>query len=330
MRIGYRTVMKRRSVLGTVIGGSVGLFAGCADGDEPGDPDADDGTGDPSTDDDIDDPAPGDVTYSVEPAATEIEWGERYSVAVTARAGSETPTEVTIVQYQRPGDTRWTNLPHTRSTWDLEDGESRTVTHDIEPPASGEITFRLIGELSDTVAAEWQLLVVAPIALLGEPISYYDGLELAVEAQIRESMEFTLVDRREQVVVGTYPVRPKNGQWVVVTIAADNTNVGANVGVPDPDDVHALSEGTPLERPRTIGDEVGDDPGFDYEIADETAAVREGWFDPRQEAGFYDPPRELIPGAAYQGWSLFEADADIPPSAITVRVNHRGVWATWE
>lgn len=296
-------------------------MAGCL-----GDSDDTDADDDPALDDD----APGELTYSVEPTATEIDWGEEYSVTVTAEAGVDSPLEVTVVAYQLAGDTRWSNIVHTRSTWSLDDGEVRTETYDIEPPATGEITFGLFRELFDTVAADWDLLVNPPSAALGETISYYDGLEVTLDARLLDSIAFLLVDRRDQDELGVYPVRPQDGQWVEVTVTAENTSTNTDVGLPDRDDITALADGTPLARPRQTGDHVGDGRDTAYEVADETVEVREGWFEPRREEEFYDPPDELIPGATYEGRILFETGIDTTVADISARVGHRDVHATWE
>lgn len=325
---------RRRYIHGVSAIGAVAL-AGCLGNNDEPDDEPDDHLDDEPDDtddepDDTDEPAPGEITYSVEPAATELDWGEEYAVTVTARAGSDAPIGVTVIEYQPEGETRWSNLVHTRSSWDLEDGESMTKTHDIDPPASGEIAFRLKEELLDTAASEWRLLLRPPRAAVGETIPFYDGLELTTEVELLDSKEFMLVDRREQTELGVYPVRPKGGQWVVATLTAENTSMNTDVRLPEQDDINALADEMQLARPRATGHDVGDAAGFEYEVADETAADREGWFEPRQEAGFYDPPPELIPDATYDGWNLFEVDAETTVEDITIVVNQQDVRATWE
>lgn len=49
----------------------------------------------------------GDVSFSVDPSATELDWGEEYSVTITAQAGEDPPDLMTFIVYQTGADTTW-------------------------------------------------------------------------------------------------------------------------------------------------------------------------------------------------------------------------------
>lgn len=146
--------MYRSGLLTTGATIAVGSVAGCL-GDDAGsdsDTDGDSGT-DAETDSGTDDgsdsgtqPDAGEVAFRVEPSTTELEWGDDYSVTVTAEAGPDPPERATVVAYQGEGDNQWSGVANTEAVWRLEGGERQTETYDIRPPSSGQLSYALMDQ----------------------------------------------------------------------------------------------------------------------------------------------------------------------------------------
>lgn len=281
-----------------------------------------------------DEPEAEEVSFSIEPATNEIDWGEECSVTVSARAGDDPPRVPTIVVYETEDSSTWTgSIGATEMMWNLDAGESETETFEIEPPSVGEFTLGLMDAREEEVVDEWELMVNPPVQSFGETLSYYDGLDMTVDVELQEWIDVELVygDINDEET-GTFSVRPRDGQWVKVWVTAENTNTNEKVRMPGNDMFTGLADNSQLDHPRYLGEDVG--AGTNYEIDDasveEEGARMEMYHDgdPKQE-DFWYPPSELISGAVEEGWMLFETDADMTVEDIQIRLSRNDVRATW-
>ena len=327
--------MNRRKLL--MVGAAAGSssIAGCFGGDEeqPDETPTTESEEDGGSPDTSEESEAGKISFSVDPSATEIEWGEEYSVTVTMQAGDEPVDAATGIVYQTEADATWSgNLGNTEMMWRLDAGESQSETFEIEPPAVGEFTLGLVNAVEEDVVEEWDLTVTPPVQSLGETLSYYDGLDMSVDAELQEWIDVVLTWDQEDEA-GTYSVRPAEGQWVKVNIVAENTNMNTDVGIPGYGAFSALAGNSQLDHPRYLGTDVG--AGTEYVVDDQTRheegsrlEMNDGG-EPGQE-GFWLPPDELIPDAREEGWVLFEAATDTAVEDVEIRLQRNDVRATWE
>lgn len=325
--------MRRRKLLAAGAAITLSVIAGCS-GDDNGDGPASTPTSDPDeeTPEPPEEPGDGDLSFSAESSATEIDWGEEYSVTVTARAGESPPHVMTALVYQSEADSTWSgSFGNGEMLWRLDGGESRTETFELKPPEVGECKVGLMTQDGEVIE-EWELTVNPPTAEFGETISYYDGLDVTVDAELHDSMDFEITwDYGDES--GVYSVRPKDGQWVKVSVVAKNTNTNEDVRVPGEDRFSGLAGSSQLNSPRSLGTEVG--AGTEYEIDDETRHEEGAWMEmykdgAAQQEGYWYPPSELIAGAEEKGWILFETDKkDISVDDVEIRSNRNDIRATW-
>lgn len=321
--------MRRRTVLATGAAAGLGFIAGCLGDDDNDVNDEPTPTPEP-TPVEPDEPEAGEVTFSVQPSTDEIDWGDEYSVTVTARAGEDPPETLTAILYETEGDAMWSgSFGGTEMRWDLDDGESRTETFEIEPPAVGELTLGLMDPVDERVIDEWGLMVYPPTQSFGETLSYYDGLDMTIDVEFQDWLEFEM-SWDDGAETGTYSVRPREGQWVRVWITGENTNVNEEVRMVGADEFTALADRSQLDYPSRVNPtEVG--AGTSYEVVDSTRNEEGAWMNRMGEVeGIWSPPRELIPGAVEEGWVLFETDADTTTDDLEIRVNRHDIRATWE
>lgn len=277
-------------------------------------------------------PGAGGVTFSVDPSAKEIDWGDEYTVTVTAQAGDDPPAVGTGIMYGTEGSSRTGTVDNSGKQWMLDAGESQTETFEIDPPSVSEFTFRLMtGE--QEVVAEWELTVNPPVQSFGETLSYYDGLDMTIDVELHEWLDFELLEGDMGEELGPYSVRPEDGQWVKVNIVAENTNMNTDVGIPEGGAFSALAGNSQLDHPRYLGTNVG--AGTEYEVDDETRHEEGAWLEmndggePGQE-GFWLPQNDLVPGAGKEGWVLFETDTDATKDDLQIRCGRNDIRATWE
>lgn len=330
--------MRRRTVLATGTAAGLGFIAGCLGGD---DEDGGDSNGDSDatpTPEPPDEPDAGELSYSVATSKDEIDWGDEYSVTVTAQAGEDPPETMTAILYQTEDESMWSgSFRATEMWWRLDAGDSQTETFEIEPPAAGELTFGLMDVMEEDVIDEWDLMVNPPVQSFGESLSYYDGLDVTLEVELPEWLEFELKWSYDPVESGMYSVRPREGQWVKVSVTAENTNTNEEVSLPDDEDFNGLAGSSQLYH--FVGRElVGEDT--DYEVdnpedewdpsSGEDRPYLEVEYDDYTQEGYWDPPREIISGALEEGWLLFVADADVTVEDIEIRLNRNDLRATWE
>ena len=272
-----------------------------------------------------------DVSYSVEPSANQLDWGEDYSVAVTVQCEHESAQLATGILYQTADDHQWAgSFGNTETMWQLDTGESETKTFDVDPPTVGELKLGLLEITSEEVVEEWELSVSPPTAAFGGTNSYYDGLDVSLDVELTEWMDFELDYGDES---GMYAVRPQGGQWVKVTVTAENTNTNSEVSLFGDDAFTALAGSSQLDRPRSLGEGVG--AGTDYEIDDQTrhdegARLEMYKGGSAQQEGYWYPPSELISGATEEGWLVFEGETDTTKSDLQIRLERADIRATWE
>lgn len=279
-------------------------------------------------------PEEGEVTFAVDHAGTEMDWGEAYSVTITARAGEDPPPVGTAVLYQTGDDAEWSgSFGNAETAWQLESGESESKTFEIEPPVVGDLTIGVMESTEQTVVEEWDLTVRPPTAAFGESIPYYDGLDVTIDVALHEWLDFELLKRDQGDEAGMYSIRPTEGQWVKVNVTAENTNTNTDVRLPGYDAFSALAGSDQLEHPRYLGETVG--AGTRFEVDDQTRHEEGAWMEmndggePDQE-GFWLPPSELVSEAVEEGWLLFETKPDTTPEDLEIRLNRNDVRATWE
>lgn len=329
--------MRRRPLLLAGATFAIGTTAGCVgDGGEDTETATDPGGGTPT---EPDGDTPGEptgtgVSFSVDHAGTELDWGAAYSVTVTAQAGEDPPDVATAILYQADDAADWSGtLDGTETVWRLDAGESKTETYDIEPPAVGEYTLGLMESTDETVVEEWDLLVRPPTAAFDDPISYYDGLDVTVDVELHDWMEFKLeygpINDEE---TGRFEVSPKDGTWVKVIVTSENTNSNSKVRLFGEDRFSALAESSQLERPRSLGEDVGKDTP--YEIRDQTRHEGGAWLEmhkdgQRQQDGYWYPPDEVVSGAVEEGWLVFTTAADTTVDDLEIRLARNDVRATW-
>lgn len=321
--------MRRRALLR--VGGGIAFvaLAGCAGNN--GDESETTTTEEESSGDTTESSGGGAVSFSVEPSANQLDWGEDYSVAVTVQSGDEAVQLATGILYQTEDDSEWAgSFGDTETMWQLDAGESETTTFDVEPPSVGELRLGLYNAVSEQVVEEWDLTVSPPTATFGGTNSYYDGLDVTLDAELTEWMDFELDYGDES---GTYAVRPQGGQWVKVSVTAENTNTNSEVRLFGDDAFTALAGSSQLDRPRSLGEDVG--AGTDYEIADQTRNEEGAWMEMykdgrAQQEGYWYPPSELISGAAEEGWFIFEAASDATKADLQIRLERSDIRATWE
>lgn len=327
--------MRRRHFIGTGLVTGAGLLTGCIglpDGESPDSGEQTDGTDPDDTTDGTDgeDEPSGELSVTVEPSASEIEWGEEYSIDISIEAGSE-PVPYTGVVYSTEDETGWTSaISGTKIQWMLESGESQTKSLTFEPPAVGELTLGLLNS-ENNVMKEWDLTVVPPEATFGEAISYYDGLDMTIDVELQDWIDVSLEWEGEDF--GVNSVRPNDGQWVKISITAENTNTTGDVSLPEEDAFSALAANSQLDRPRSLGTEVGE--GYPYEVQDDTVNEDVAWMEFQkdgevQEEGFWYPTSDLIPGAVEEGWMVFETDMDTTVEDVQIRLEREGIFASWE
>lgn len=322
--------MRRRTLLRA--GGSIAFvaLAGCS-GDDGDESESDTTTEEASSGDTTETSGGGDVSYSVEPSANQLDWGEDYSVSVTVEAGDESVQLATGIVFQTEDDQQWAgSFGNTEKMWQLEAGESESATFDVEPPTVGELRLGLYDAASEQVVEDWELAVTPPTAAFGGTNSYYDGLDVTLDVELTEWMDFELDYEDES---GTYAVRPQGGQWVKVTVAAENTNTNSEVRLFGDDAFTALGGSSQLDRPRSLGEDVG--AGTNYEIADQTRHEEGAWMEMykdgnAQQEGYWYPPSELISGSAEEGWFVLEAESDTTKADLQIRLERSDIRATWE
>lgn len=327
--------MNRRAFVMTAgIVGTVAL-AGCTgdsndDGSDPAtpteaatatEPDSGDGSGEPT------------LTATVEPSSSAVCWGEEYTLNTTIAASSDDRQFATAVVYKTASDTEWTaGIDGTEAMWTLSAGQSKTKEFDIQPPETGELTLGLLTGEYETLD-QWDLTVRPPTAAFGETVSWYDGLELTLDARITETIAvhvFSTAESDEQDL-GVHPVRPTNHvekRWLLVTVRAENNTVDQDVHVPWDEQFDVLVGGEPVELQRYMINPA-DDPGF--EVLDETTkpvgSIRLG-----SESDYYDwsEGTTLPPTASTTGWLPYIVDADTTLDDVGAMARHNEVRARWE
>ncbi|MFQ3294245.1 MAG: hypothetical protein ACI9PP_000185 [Halobacteriales archaeon] len=336
--------MRRRYLLrgGTIM--AVGSLAGCIIGDLEERVDGSDGATDTEPEDDSD-PEPsdgsedGDVSFSVEPKASEIKWAEPYSVTVTVKAGEDPPPIVTQIIYERESDSQWSgDFSNTQQYWTLGADKSTTKTFEMKPPGYGDFTLGLLTVDNQEVVETWDLTVQQPRAAFGEPISYYDGLDMTVDAEVHDSLEFELdYGEDNDEYTGMFSVSVKDGKWLKINIIAENKGKG-KVGLPGKTEFSGLAGGTQLEQnqPRALGEHVGKESI--YVIGDGPSDINDARMEMHksgvvQQDGYWYPESDLIAGAREEGWLVYAVQEDLSEdSVIEIRLNRQSgpdVRAIW-
>lgn len=330
--------MKRRAVLTGGVTIALASIAGCTgdgDGDSGSTPTTEPGV-EPTTEPG-EEPPPGEVAFSVEHSGAEMDWGDEYSVTVTARAGDEPPDVVTVIAYQMGDESTYSHtFDNTEAVWRLDAGKSRTKTFEIEPPAVDEFHVGLFNTVEEEVVEEWDLTVTPPVQSFGETLSYYDGLDVTVDVELHEWLEFDLHwDGRDES--GTYPVRPEGGQWVKVNITAYNRNDrgGDGVGVPTVEAFSARAGNSALEHPRWSGADVGADTRFEVDDEDGNRDEERSRLEMRhdgepQQEGFWFPQDDISPDIVEEGWMVFETGTDTTKEDLQLALERDDITAIWE
>jgi hypothetical protein len=308
--------MKRRTLLST--GTAIGLtfLAGCSSNGptgEPGEtgtetrtPTTDEGSGGTSA-------GEGGLSAVIEPSATEIAWGEEYSVTVTLVAESEYETDWTHTEINwRAKDSSGGITGTSYSMWDLPTGQPDSHTFKFSPPTMGEITFVLKDLLVGDTLTEWELTVEPPVAALGEAIPFYDGLEVTMDARLTETIEAHIYDD-EDADLGIYSIRPEDGkQWALAMVTATNTST-SEIYPPEDRDIAVLANGNQLEQLRGLLFAHQNDFRAVEGNPDDAWVVRLD-----DEADYYDPPTEILPTATTEGWLPYLAKVDASKDDIAV------------
>jgi hypothetical protein len=325
--------MNRRTLVraGTAVG--LAFLAGCASS-EPSEQTTettqDAGTDTPTGSD-------GEFSITIAPSTAELEWGVDYSVDVTMEAGSEPIQTFTEIWWDTDADPGWASVEETNVVWDVPAGQSETKTFDIVPPATGDITFALVDldQFSD-ILDEWGLTVASPQTALGEAISYYDGLDVSMQASLQDTLDVTIYEYggAGNPYPGEYTIRPApaaSSQWLIVTVTAENSTTNADVAPPDNDYIDVLAAGTQLERKSLLFNYLSD---RDFEIVGDPPEEGESSYmvDFSREQGWYDWKRHdaLVPTATANGWLPYVVSTDITLEDVAVLLEHNGVRARWE
>ena len=224
--------------------------------------------------------------------------------------------------------------------WNLDAGETATKTIETRPPSTGGLTIALMKMQTEEVADQWELSVQAPTASLDETISYYDGLDMTVGAEIHDSLEFELNygGNMNDAETGTFPVSVRDGKWVKINIVAENTKQEGKVALPGKTEFGGIvGQGTQLKQnqPRALGEGVGQ--GTIYAIGDGPSDIDDARMEMHkggtvQQDGYWYPPSELVAGAVEEGWIAYAVQEDLSDdSAIEIRLDRQGVdvRATW-
>jgi hypothetical protein len=316
--------MRRRTILAT--GPAIGMtvLAGC------GSEDPDQETERTTQTDEGDGPS-GDqrdtgngLSATIEPSASEITWGEEYSVEVTLVAGSDYPTDWAWTDIGYATQTSSGKLRGTDHDWDLPTGQQVTQTFEFGPPATGEVTFTLHdlnrGSGAGKPIAKWTLTVEPPEATFGEPIAFYDGLEITTDARVTETIDTHLFGPGGDNL-GIHTVRPTgDNQWAVVTVTARNSGNEA-VRLPSRDDISMLAEEFQLEQTHFV-------PDGEYTVSGDAPEYAN--IDFRKEDEYYprNPP-ELVPTAAAEGTVVFIADGETTKDDLAVLLHRNDLRARW-
>lgn len=280
--------------------------------------------------------AEGESRFNVEASTTEIDWGERFEVTITAQGGEDAMTKGSTVVYQTEEDSTWAgSYGETEYIWQLGAGETETETFEIQPTKTGEHTMALMTSDNEKIA-EWKLTVKSPTAVFGEPISFYDGLDLTLDAELHEWLEFELKWGYPEEKTGMFSVHPKDGQWVKVSLTAENTNTNEEVSLPEPENFSGLGGNSQLDH-YTGREPVGGDTEYELDEIEDEWDMSSGEdrpyldvkYDDYSQEGYWKPPNNLISGAVEEGWLLFEADADVTADDIEIRLNRNDIRATW-
>lgn len=184
-------------------------------------------------------------------------------MTISATSGDSYPSYATGIVYQEEGGSTWSgSFSEADMMWQLEAGETNVKTIELTPTETGNLKMGLMDAMEQEVLEEWEVQINRPTAEFGETISFYDGLDLTLDAEVHESMDFELNYGGDQndAETGTFSVSVQNGKWVKVTVVAENTNQEGEVGLPGGEQFSGLAGNTQLDsgKPRSLGEGIGE------------------------------------------------------------------------
>ncbi|MCU4717094.1 hypothetical protein [Halapricum hydrolyticum] len=325
--------MRRRTFVATGTVAGLTFLAGCGSNDS--DVQTTETGTTRETSDGTDTAGEGEFSVTVEPSTAALEWGVDYSLDVTMEAGNEPIQTSSEIWWETNIDPGWTRVQGTNVVWDIPTGQSETKTFDIIPPATGDITFAVadVDQFSD-ILTEWELAVAPPQASLGEAISYYDGLDVSMQASLQDTLDVTIHEYggAGNPYEGEYSIRPTpagSSQWLILTVAAENSTANVDVAPPNHDHIDVLAAGIQLERKNVLFNYLSD---RDFEIVGDPPEEGESAYmvDFTQEQGYYDWQNVLVPTATATGWLPYVANSDVTLDDIAVLLEHNEIRARWE
>lgn len=294
--------MNRRTFVsaGTVVG--ISLLAGCPGNDtEPAETPTPPQT--PPAEN-------GELVVTAEPSAESIVYGEEYTVTITVRNDGAADAFHAGSIMARAEAQAWTALRYTEGVR-ISAGEELSETYTFAPPTIGDIEFGYMDGDTQAILSRWNLSVATPRAGFGETNGFYDGL--AVTADLTFDDELDMPIRR---TVGDDPgtrtiTAPVGRQWVTAEFRLENTNETDSIRferVGHRSRFFLTANGT---QQRQYDSRIGwGDAEFEDQFTIHEYADISGM------AGYLDPPSELVPGGAAEGWLLFTAPDDATSETV--------------
>lgn len=301
--------MRRRYFVtaGTAVG--LTILAGCSSPlDEPDEPGEDDSEVDEP---DVSNGAPGAVDASVEPSASEITYGDEYTLTVTMRnTGSDTEFFSGQFVVRMEGET-WRNRVST-GLIQIPPDEVREETYTVAPPGVGELEFGFM-EFMGEVLDQWSLSVASPRSAFGDANSFYDGVAVTADVELRDAMEMEVTG--DQGTATRSITAPAATQWAVLSVRIENTtNDVVNWGFSSR--FFLRSNGIQQEGYTSLN--WYDDEFEDQLRRDERERVEMG-----RQPGYYQRPTQLSPGGIAEGWLLFTVPEDASIGALDALLTRR-------
>lgn len=311
--------MKRRAFISTVVVGT-GVLAGCLGGS------GNDGGGTPTrastpTADDSSTQwsgaSGGDVAISVEYSADIIEYGDPYSVTISARnQGDDSAMMIGDIVYRTGDQSSWDYLTE-MEPWSVAAGQTQSKTFDVQPTATGtlEVGYQ---DVYEGIIDTWTLEVNAPNLVYGEQLVYYDGLGVTVDISLADAVEAPIRNLMDEDYREDRLVRPNTGRtWGVIDVTLENTDDNDDVDTPLDDGYTLLLAGN--QQSRLAGGRQVDWMELETLYEGELTVL-----------DTYFPPEVLVPGASSSGRIVFDVSEDVDLTDATVMLTRYDVRSRWE
>lgn len=254
----------------------------------------------------------GRIDVTVDPSAEAITYGEGYTVAVTIQNMGNDVEFLPGSFVARAEAATWRHLKHGENI-QIPPGEEVTETYTLIPPAIGDVEFGYMNAGTQVVLTQWNLSVAAPRVPFGETNSFYDGLDVTVDLRFTDAMEMPVKHTIEDDPGPRQITAPAGRQWVLLDLRVENTNETDSVRF----DQAGRRAGVFL-RANGIQQDQYDRQlwGTDGEFEDQLSPNE--FVEVTEMSGYFDPPSELGPGGATEGWLLFTAPEDATDETLEV------------